>query len=64
MPPVSAASFCEEEGTVDPVGAAKLLLAAAATHGAVGTFERAGWLGFDRVVHEQQTLTIFATKTG
>lgn len=32
---VSAASFCEEEGTVDPVGAAKLLLAAAAAHGAV-----------------------------
>lgn len=31
---VSAASFCEEEGTVDPVGAAKLLLEAAASHGA------------------------------
>lgn len=44
-----------------PAGIAKLY---AATHGAVGTFERAGWLGFDRVVHEQQTLTIFATKTG
>lgn len=34
----------------------------AATHGAVGTFERAGWLGFDQVLHEQQTLTIFARK--
>jgi glycine/D-amino acid oxidase-like deaminating enzyme len=33
--PVSAASFCEEEGTVDPVGATRLLLEAARTHGAV-----------------------------
>lgn len=33
--PVSAASFCEEEGTVDPVGATRLLLAAATSHGAV-----------------------------
>lgn len=33
--PVSAASFCEEEGTVDPVGATTLLLQAAASHGAV-----------------------------
>lgn len=32
--PVSAASFCAEEGTVDPVGATKLLLDAAAAHGA------------------------------
>lgn len=32
---VSAASFCEEEGTVDPVGATKLLLEAAVSHGAV-----------------------------
>ncbi len=35
----------------------------AATHGAIGTFERAGWLGFDQVLHEQQTLTIFAKRT-
>lgn len=33
--PVSAASFCEEEGTVDPVGATRLLLEAAVGHGAV-----------------------------
>jgi glycine/D-amino acid oxidase-like deaminating enzyme len=33
--PVSAASFCEEEGTVDPVGATRLLLDAAVAHGAV-----------------------------
>ncbi|MGE0816737.1 MAG: NAD(P)/FAD-dependent oxidoreductase [Vicinamibacterales bacterium] len=33
--PVSAASFCDEEGTVDPVGAARLLLDAARRHGAV-----------------------------
>lgn len=36
--PVSAASFCEEEGTVDPVGAAKLLLEAAQAHGATVKF--------------------------
>ncbi len=35
----------------------------AATHSAIGTFERAGWLGFDQVRHEQQTLTIFAKRT-
>ncbi|MEP7116143.1 MAG: FAD-dependent oxidoreductase [Acidobacteriota bacterium] len=33
--PVSASSFCEEEGTVDPVGATTLLLEAATAHGAV-----------------------------
>ncbi len=33
--PVSAASFCDEEGTVDPVAATHLLLAAAVGHGAV-----------------------------
>lgn len=33
--PVSAASFCEEEGTVDPVAATRLLLDAAVAHGAV-----------------------------
>lgn len=32
---VAAASYCEEEGTVDPVGATRLLLEAAASHGAV-----------------------------
>jgi len=32
--PVSAASFCEEEGTVDPVAATRLLLDAARSHGA------------------------------
>jgi GNAT superfamily N-acetyltransferase len=42
-------------------GLAKLY---AATHDAIGTFERAGWLGFDRVMHDQQALTIFATKVG
>ena len=36
----------------------------AATHSAVGTFERAGWLGFDRVLHEGETLTIFAKRIG
>jgi GNAT superfamily N-acetyltransferase len=35
----------------------------AATHNAIGCFERAGWLGFDQVQHEQQTLTIFAKRT-
>ena len=34
----------------------------AATHSAIGTFERIGWLGFDQVIHEQQTLTIFAKR--
>jgi glycine/D-amino acid oxidase-like deaminating enzyme len=33
--PVAAASFCDEEATVDPVAATKLLLEAAASHGAV-----------------------------
>lgn len=33
--PVSVASFCAEEGTVDPVGATTLLLEAARGHGAV-----------------------------
>ena len=33
--PVSAGSFCDEEGTVDPVAATKLLLDAAVAHGAV-----------------------------
>jgi GNAT superfamily N-acetyltransferase len=32
----------------------------AATHSAIGTFERAGWLGFDQVQHEAETLVIFA----
>ncbi|MCY7387539.1 MAG: GNAT family N-acetyltransferase [Burkholderiales bacterium] len=36
----------------------------AATHSAIGTFERAGWLGFDQVQHDGQALTIFATRTG
>jgi GNAT superfamily N-acetyltransferase len=36
----------------------------AATGNAVGTFERAGWLGFDQVINEQQTLTIFAKRLG
>ncbi len=44
-----------------PMGIDKLY---AATHDAIGTFERAGWLGFDSVLHERQTLTIFATKIG
>jgi N-acetylglutamate synthase-like GNAT family acetyltransferase len=35
----------------------------AATHSAVSTFERAGWLGFDQVMHEGQMLTIFAKRT-
>jgi putative hydrolase of the HAD superfamily len=34
----------------------------AATGTAIGTFERAGWLGFDEVRHEQQILTIFARR--
>ncbi len=34
----------------------------AATHSAVSTFERAGWLGFDQVSHEGETLTIFAKR--
>jgi len=33
--PVAAASFCDEEATVDPVAATRLLLAAAEGHGAV-----------------------------
>lgn len=33
--PVAAASFCDEEGTVDPVAATQLLLEAAKAHGAV-----------------------------
>ena len=36
----------------------------AATHSAVSTFERAGWLGFDQVLHDGQTLTIFAKRLG
>jgi GNAT superfamily N-acetyltransferase len=36
----------------------------AATHSAVSTFEAAGWLGFDRVLHEGERLTIFAKRTG
>ena len=36
----------------------------AATHSAVSTFEHAGWLGFDQVLHEGQTLTIFAKRVG
>ena len=35
----------------------------AATGTAVRTFERAGWLGFDQVLHDQQMLTIFAKRT-
>ena len=34
----------------------------AATHSAVRTFERAGWLGFDQVLHEGETLTVFAKR--
>lgn len=34
----------------------------AATHSAVSTFERAGWLGYDQVRHEGRTLTIFAKR--
>ncbi len=33
--PVAAGSFCDEEGTVDPVAATRLLLEAAVAHGAV-----------------------------
>jgi len=33
--PVAVATFCDEEATVDPVAATKLLLEAAASHGAV-----------------------------
>ena len=36
----------------------------AATHSAISTFERAGWLGFDQVLHERETLTIFAKRVG
>ena len=36
----------------------------AATHSAVSTFERAGWLGFDQVLHEREMLTIFAKRIG
>ena len=36
----------------------------AATHSAVSTFERAGWLGFDQAAHDGQTLTIFAKRIG
>ena len=36
----------------------------AATHTAVSTFERAGWLGFDQVLHQGETLTIFANRIG
>lgn len=43
------------------IGVAKIY---AATHSAIGTFERAGWLGFDQVRHEHQTLTIFAKRLG
>ncbi len=43
------------------IGVTKLY---AATGTAVGTFERAGWLGFDQVIHDQQTLTIFAKRLG
>ena len=35
----------------------------ASTQSAIGTFERAGWLGFDQVPHEGQVLTIFAKRT-
>lgn len=34
----------------------------AATHSAVSTFEAAGWLGFDQVLHEGEMLTIFAKR--
>lgn len=34
----------------------------AATHSACGTFERAGWLGFDQVPQPPETLTIFAAR--
>ena len=36
----------------------------AATHSAVSTFEAAGWLGFDQVLHEGEMLTIFAKRIG
>ena len=35
----------------------------AATHSAIRTFERAGWLGFDQVPYDGQVLTIFAQRT-
>ena len=56
--PVSRVRSCEH--------AARLQIAKlyAATHSAVSTFERAGWLGFDQVQHEGQTLTIFAKRIG
>ena len=41
------------------LGIAKLY---ASTHSAVSTYERAGWLGFDQVAHDGQTLTIFAKR--
>jgi GNAT superfamily N-acetyltransferase len=34
----------------------------AATHSACGTFERAGWLGFDQAPQPPETLTIFARR--
>ena len=36
----------------------------AATHSAIATFELAGWLGFDQVRHDGQSLTIFARRIG
>ncbi len=45
--PVSAGSFCDEEGTVDPVAATKLLLDAAVAHGAVVRYP-AAVSAFDR----------------
>ena len=35
----------------------------ASTLSAIGSFERAGWLGFDQVPHDGQVLTIFAKRT-
>lgn len=36
----------------------------ASTSSAIRTFERAGWLGFDQVRHDGETLTLFAKRTG
>lgn len=43
-------------------GSLGVIKAYAATHAAIGTFEHAGWLGFDQVRHEQQMLTVFAKR--
>ena len=47
------------ERTTAAIGIATLY---AATHDAIGTFERAGWLGFDQVMYDDKLLTIFARR--